>query len=99
MEECINFEISLAGKVCNFISLYWSPIQLHDILETFADNLELNSDMIANKKKPYLIVILGDFNAKSSNWYKHDKTTYDGSKIEATTSQFRLKRLNDCNWT
>ena len=99
MEECINFEISLAGKVCNFISLYRSPIQSHDILETFADNLELNSDMIANKKKPYLIVILGDFNSKSSNWYKHDKTTYDGSKIEATTSQFRLKRLNDCNWT
>ena len=35
-------------------------------LKNFADNLELNLDMIANKN-PYLIVILGDFNAKSSN--------------------------------
>ena len=61
-------------------------------LNHFFDNLELNLDTIANKN-PYLIVILGDFNAKSSNWYKHDKTTYEGSKIEAITSQFGLKQL------
>ena len=89
MEQCINFEISFAGKVCNFISLYRSPNQSHDIFETFFDNFELNVDTIANKN-PYLIVILGDFNAKSSNWYK---TTYEGSKIEAITSQFGLKQL------
>ena len=40
-----------------------------------------------------MIVILGDFNAKSSNWYKDDKTTYEGSKVEAITSQFGLKHL------
>ena len=92
LEECINFEISFAGKVCNFISLYRSPNQSHDIFETFFDNFELNVDTIANKN-PYLIVILGDFNAKSSNWYKHDKTIYECSKTEAITSQFGLKQL------
>ena len=61
LEECINFEISFAGKA----SLYQSPSQLHDIFKTFADNLELNLDTIANKN-PYSIVILGDFNTKSS---------------------------------
>ena len=81
-EECINFEISFAGKACNFISLYRSPNQSHNIFETFVDNLELNLKGTANKN-PYLIIILGDFNAKSSNWYKQDKTTYEGSKIEA----------------
>ena len=40
-----------------------------------------------------MIVVLGDFNAKSSNWYKHGKITYEGSKIEAITSQFELKQL------
>ena len=40
-----------------------------------------------------MIVVLGDFNAKSSNWYKYDKTTYEGSKNEAITSQFELKQL------
>ena len=74
-------EILFAGEICNFISLYRSPSQSHDVFETFAD------------KNPYLIVILGDFNAKSTNWCKHDKTTYEGSKIEAITSQFGLKQF------
>ena len=65
--------------------LYRSPSKSYVIFETFADNLELNLDTIANKN-PYLIVILGDFNARSSNSHKHDKTTYEGSKIEAITS-------------
>ena len=38
-------------------------------------------------------IILGDFNIKSSNWYKHDKKTYEGSKIDAVTSQFGLQLL------
>ena len=80
MQECINFDISFAGKVCNFTSLYRSPNQSHDIFEIFVDNLELILDTTANKN-PYLIVIQGDFNAKSSNWYKHDQTTYKGYNI------------------
>ena len=62
----MNLEISFAGKVCNFISLYRSPNQWHDIFEKFVDNLELKLDTIANKNS-YLIVILGNFKAKSSN--------------------------------
>ena len=52
-------------------------------------NFELNLDKIANKN-PYLIVILGDYNG---NWYKHDTTTCEGSKIDAITSHFGLKQL------
>ena len=88
----MNFEISFGGKICNFISLYRSSSQSSDTFEDFADNLELNLDKIANKS-PYLLVVLGDFNAKSSNWYKHDKTTYEGSKTDAITSQFDLQQL------
>ena len=92
LEECINFEISFGGKLCNFISLYLSPSQSLDVFEKFADNFELNLDKVTNRN-PYLIFILGDFNAKSSNWYKHDTTTYEGSKIDAVTSQSGLKQL------
>ena len=88
----MNFEISFGGKICNFISLYRSPSQLSKTFEDFADNFELNLDKIANKS-PYLLVFLGDFNVISSNWYKHDKTTYEGSKIDAITSQFGLQQL------
>ena len=54
--------------------------------------MELNLDEIAYKSS-YLLVVLGDFNVKSSNWYKHDKTTYEGSKTDAITSQFGLQQL------
>ena len=92
LDKCINFETLVGGKLSNFISLYHLPSQSPDVFEKFADNFELNLDKIANKN-PYLIVILGDFNAKSSHWHKHDTRTYEGSKINAITSHFGLKQL------
>ena len=92
LEGCINFEISFGGKLCNFISLYRSPSLSLDVFGKFADDFELNLDRVTNKNR-CLIVILGDFNAKSSSWFKHDTTTYEGSKIDAITSQFGLKQL------
>ena len=65
LQECINFEIKIKNKICNFIVLYRSPSQSQDTFESFIDNLELNIDAIA-AKNPYLIGILGDFNAKLS---------------------------------
>ena len=88
----MNFEISFGGKICNFISLYHSPNQSSDTFEDFADNLELNLNKISNKS-PYFLAVLGDFNVKSSNWYKHHETTCESSKIDATTSQVGLQRL------
>ena len=35
------------------------------------------------------VVVLDDFNVKSENWYKHDKATYKGAKIDTLTTQFR----------
>ena len=47
--ECINFEISFSGKLCNFISSYRSSSQSLDVFGKFADNFELNLDKITNK--------------------------------------------------
>ena len=92
LQECLIFEILIGGKSCNFISLYRSPSQSSDSFEEFADNLQLSLDKISNQN-PFLTVVLGDFNTKSSNWYKHDKATYEGSKMDAVTSQFGLRQL------
>ena len=92
MQECINFEIKIADKTCNFISLYRSPSQSKDEFESFADNLELNLDSIA-LRNPYLIVVLGDFNAETKGWYPLGKATYEGTRIDGITSQFGLEQL------
>ena len=92
LQERINFEIKIPDKICNFISLYRSPCQSKDELESFADNLELHLDSIA-LRKPYLIAVLADFNVQTKGWYPLDKTTYEGTRIDGITSQFGLEQL------
>ena len=65
---------------------------LIDKSDLFADNLELTIDEVANRN-PFVIVLLGDFNVKSENWYKHDKTLYKRAKIEAISKQFELQQF------
>ena len=72
LQECIVFQVLITNKLCNFISLYRSRSQPTDIFDHFADNLESTLDEVANQN-PFLIVVLGNFNVKSENWYKHDK--------------------------
>ena len=36
---------------------------------------------------------IGDFNAKSKNWYSQDKTSFEGKTIESINSQFGLYQL------
>ena len=92
LQGCINFEMKIGDKLCNFVALYRSPSQSQDEFEKFAKNLELNLDTIS-ANNPFLTVVLGDFNAKSNFWYKNDKTTNEGSKIDGIASQFGLHQL------
>ena len=54
--------------MCNFPCLFRSPSQTRDTFQTFADNLELTLDTLTNNN-PFLIVAIGDFNAKTTNWH------------------------------
>ena len=36
---------------------------------------------------------MGDFNAKSKNWYKNEKCSFEGNIIENVTSQFGLQQV------
>ena len=92
LNECINFEIRIGGKPCSFLCLYRSPSQTWDIFETFADNFELTLNSIINKNS-FLIAALGDFNAKTTNWYKSDINFYEGLKIDTITFQFGLQQI------
>ena len=92
LQECLFLEPLIGGKSCNFISLYRPPSQSSDSFEEFADNLQLSLNKIINQN-PCLTVALRNFDTKSSNWYKHHKTTYEGTKIDVVTSQFSLQQL------
>ena len=89
LQECINFEVKIGDKTRNFVSLYRSLSQTKDEFENFIKNLEINLEHIANKS-PFL---LGDFNARMQGRYQNDMTTFEGWKIDITTSQFGLSQI------
>ena len=90
--ECVSFELIVGDKIFNFIALYRSPSQLQDLLESFKENLELNLEP-AVQNNPFLIILLDDFNAKSSNWCKNDIATTKGKARENISSQFGLHQM------
>ena len=92
LQECINFEIMIEGKLCRFVSLYRAQNQSQDDFESFANNFELNIDAVTANNL-FLTVVLGDLNIKSNLWFKGDKASYEGSKIDAITSLFGLQHL------
>ena len=92
MQECIVFELKIGNKFCKIVSLYRSPNQSQDEFETFRNNLELILDKIF-QTNPFLVIALRDANAKSSQWYKNDKTTTEVSKIPNLTSQCGLRQI------
>ena len=89
LKECLNFELKIGDKFCNFIALYRSPNQSQDDFVTFSDNFEMTFETLVQKGF-FQTTIIGDFNAKPCNWYSHNKTNFRGSTIESITSQFGL---------
>ena len=92
LPECLSFELQIGDKICNLVAFYRSPSQSQDDFETFADNFETTLELLA-QKNPFLLTAIGDFNAKSSNWYNKEKTSFEGNTIENVTSQLGLHQM------
>ena len=48
---------------------------------------------LVSKKNPYLLVVLGDFNAKLKQWYDKDSSTSEGISVQNITSQFGVHQV------
>ena len=92
LDECIAFDLVISNKLCSFVALYRSPSQSQDNFETFPDNFEMTLDLVS-KKNSFLLVVLGDFNAKLSQWHDKDSSTFEGISVESMTSQSGLHQI------
>ena len=73
VNECLVLEINIQNKKGFVISLYWSPNQSKDEFDQFLLNFEqLISDRMS--QNPHFILVTGDFNVRSSSWWKNDLT-------------------------
>ena len=85
LQECMCFELKVGDKTCNLLSLYRFPSQSQDDFETFTENLKLNLENLVQRNL-FLVVEVRDFNAKSSYWFCHAKTNFEGDETENLTS-------------
>ena len=92
LRESILFELQIGSKICNFISLYQSLSQAADNFVSSLDNLKLKLDTIFDND-PFLVVAVGDFNARSSSWCINDKSNYEGTKIDCLATEYDLKQV------
>ena len=92
LSESILFELQIGSKICNFISLYQSPCQTADNFDSFLDNLKLNLDAMTDNN-PFLVVVIGNFNARSLGWCINDKNNYEGTKIDCLASEYDLRQV------
>ena len=73
LNECLVLEINIQNKKGFVISLYQSPNQSKDEFDQFFLNFEqLISDRMS--QNPHFILVTGDFNVRSSSWWKNDLT-------------------------
>ena len=86
------FRSGYDGNKTFFLSLYRSPSQSHEEFDIFLQNFESDLDYISNQN-PFLVTILGDFNAKSSNWWQSDSNTHEGLQIDSLTSYYGFHQL------
>ena len=63
------------------MSLYRPPSQSANKFGKLLNELNLTMKPIT-QKDPFLNVVIGDFNARSSKWWSDGKTTQEGPKIK-----------------
>ena len=91
-QECIHFQLIIGDKICHFIMLYQSSNQSHDEFSLFIKNLEFDLNK-ATTYNSFLVIVLGDFNAKSWNWCIDDKANFERTKADTITPLNDLQQI------
>ena len=86
LEMNYNHKKVLVSVICR------SPSQSDIEFDLFLANFEQLLCEI-NNRKPYLSIITGDFNARSSSWWSKDSNTPEGSKLFSLTSANGFSQL------
>ena len=72
--------------------IYLSPSQSCNEFEDFLFNIEKFKNQI-KQSKPSFTIILGDFNARSSDWWADDTTSPEDTHINSLISMYCFEKL------
>ena len=92
LPECIVYEIQLHRKKYFFAVIYRSPSQGPEEFDNFAINFELMLSKM-RAENPFCVIITGDFNCRSTQWWENDTENNEGRLFEPISSDNGLYQL------
>ena len=92
LPECIVYEIQLNRKKYFFAVIYRSPSQGPEEFDNFTINFELMLSKM-HAENPFCVIITGDFNCRSTQWWENDIENNEGRLFEPLASDNGLHQL------
>ena len=81
VHECVVCEIQVNNKNYFFIVVYRSPNQDQSDFNNFTINFELLFSKLY-AEDPYCVIIMGDSNCRSTQWWENDSENMEGTLFE-----------------
>ena len=94
LTECIVVEVNSGTKSLFFTCNYRSPSQTVDEFESYCQSLHLTLTNI-DDTSPFSSVLIGDFNARCTNWWTADIDSKAGKELDSLTSTAGYTQLID----
>ena len=94
LDESIVVELTLSRKKLFFVVIYRSPSQTSDEFGLFLLRLELVIEHMCHEK-PYCIILTGDFNSKTKQWWPDGEETNEGVLLNQLIESFSMTQLTD----
>ena len=92
LPECIVYVIQLNRKKYFFAVIYRSPSQGPEEFDNFTINFELMLSKM-HAENPFCVIITGDFNCRSTQWWENDIENNEGRLFEPLASDNGLHQL------
>ena len=94
VQEIIVTEITIARKKIFFITVYRSPSQNSEQFEHFIASLQMTLNQLQGER-PHTLIITGDFNCRSSQWWAADVESPEGTALDEIIETNILSQLID----
>ena len=92
LPQCIILEVQIQRKQIIFVVLYRSPGQTQSELDIFTKKFELLLSKIYAENF-ICVIITGDFNCRSTEWWENDAENNEGRLFEPFASELGLHQL------
>ena len=93
LSECLVCQIEYQNKKGVIVTLYCSPNQNNEEFDLFLRRFEQIVSHVLSTNPFFVLLLLGNFNMKSTNWCLSDQTSVEGARLESLTTFYGLCQI------